>query len=203
MGKKLKASNPEFKVEFNVVKVDVMVLLKSLISPPNTTFFLGLTLAMSKVREIIFGGNIYFDNIVDGVKLISGNLTPFLFLVIGVACLPKPKNEIHEIRHSLLSKLHIALIFIIRFLIIPALGIIAVWLWKKIYGKECVTSPVFRLVLFFPWCLPSSTTFAVLVSMSGYFFEEYGLLIMLQNFACVVLLTFENLVYFVIVGIDD
>ena len=64
--KKLKASNPEFKVEFNVVKVDVMVLLKSLISPPNTTFFLGLTLAMSKVREIIFGGNIYFDNIVDG-----------------------------------------------------------------------------------------------------------------------------------------
>ena len=55
MGKKLKASNPEFKVDFNVVKVDVMVLLKSLISPPNTTFFLGLTLAMSKVREIIFG----------------------------------------------------------------------------------------------------------------------------------------------------
>ena len=53
--KKLKASNPEFKVEFNVVKVDVMVLLKSLISPPNTTFFLRLTLAMSKVREIIFG----------------------------------------------------------------------------------------------------------------------------------------------------
>lgn len=201
--KKLKESNPDFKIEFNVVKVDVMVLLKSLISPPNTAFFLGLTLAMSKVREIIFGGNIYFDNIVDGLKLITGNLTPFLFLVIGVACLPKPKSEIHEIRHSLLSKLHVALIFIIRFLIIPALGIVAVWLWKKIYGKECITSPVFRLVLFFPWCLPSSTTFAVLVNMSGYFFEEYGLLIMLQNFACVVLLTFENLIYFVLIGIDD
>ena len=69
---------------------------------------------------------------------------------------------------------------------------------KRMCDISCIS-----LSSFFPWCLPSSTTFAVLVSMSGYFFEEYGLLIMLQNFACVVLLTFENLVYFVIVGIDD
>ena len=199
---KMKQANPDFEVKFDVVKVDIMVLLKSLISPPNTAFFLGLTLALSKVREIIFGDNIYFQNIVDGFKLITGNLTPFLFLVIGVACLPKPKEEIKEIRHSLLSKLHVALLFIVRFLIIPAIGIFAIWLWKKIYGKECVSSPVFRLVLFFPWCLPSSTTFAVLVSMSGYFFEEYGLLIMLQNFACVILLTLENMIYFLIIGLD-
>ena len=198
----MKQANPDFEVKFDVVKVDIMVLLKSLISPPNTAFFLGLTLALSKVREIIFGDNIYFQNIVDGFKLITGNLTPFLFLVIGVACLPKPKEEIKEIRHSLLSKLHVALLFIVRFLIIPAIGIFAIWLWKKIYGKECVSSPVFRLVLFFPWCLPSSTTFAVLVSMSGYFFEEYGLLIMLQNFACVILLTLENMIYFLIIGLD-
>ena len=68
---------------------------------------------------------------------------------------------------------------------------------KRMCDISCIS-----LNSFFP-LVPSVITFAVLVSMSGYFFEEYGLLIMLQNFACVVLLTFENLVYFVIVGIDD
>lgn len=91
--KKLKTSNPEFKVEFNVVKVDIMVLLKSLISPPNTAFFLGLTLAMNRVREIIFDGNIYFDNIVDGLKLISGNLISLSCHRCGLSSQAKKRNS--------------------------------------------------------------------------------------------------------------
>ena len=197
----VKQTFPEFEPEFKVSQVDIIVLLKSLISPPNTAFFLGLTLALSKVRDLMFGDNVYFDNIMDGFKLITSNLTPFLFLVIGVACLPQPKEEMKELRYSVLTKSHTVVIFLVRFLIIPALGVLAIWFWREVYGKECVTSPVFRLVLFFPWCLPSSTTFAVLVSMSGYFFEEYGYLVLIQNFSCVVLLTLLNMIYFLIIGI--
>lgn len=200
---KMKEENKDFAVKFDVINIDKMLLIKACFSPPNLAFFLGLILAMSKIREIMFDGNIYFANIVDGGKMISSNLTPFLFLVIGVACLPKSPEEkaLEKNRYTLLSKLHIILLFIIRFLIVPALGLLAIWIWKKIYGKECVTSPVFRLVLFFPWCLPSATTFSVLVNMSGYFFEEYGLLVMLQNFSCVILLTVLNMLYFLIIGL--
>ena len=84
--------------------------------------------------------------------------------------------------------------------IVPILGIFAIIFWKNVYGKECESSLVFRLVLFFPWCLPSSTTFSVLVNLTGYFFEEYGYLIMLQNFSCVITLTVLNMIYFLLVG---
>ena len=201
--KKEKQINPNLNIKLSDVKIDIYALIKALLAPPTNSFYLGLILGLSKIREIIFSNNIYWENIIDGINIISGNFTPFLFLVIGVACLPQEKSKEEKKNKNkvfLISKTHVIIIFIVRFIIIPALGILAVFFWKKIYGKECENSLVFRLVLFFPWCLPSSTTFSVLVNLTGYFFEEYGYLIMLQNFSCVITLTILNMIYFLVVG---
>ena len=198
--KKIKENFPNFEGEKSDVNVHKDLILKSLISPPTIGFSLGVLFGVSKLREIIWGGSIYFSNLMDGLDLFQKVLTPFLFLVIGVACMPKSEEEKKNKKPILITKIHFIIIFILRFLIIPFLGILAVFLWKKLYKKECESSTVFRLILFFPWCLPSSTTFSVLVNMSGYFFEEYGYLIMLQNFSCIITLTLLNMIYFFIVG---
>ena len=197
---KIKEQHTNFKGEKSNVHIHKMLILKSLISPPTIGFTIGILLGVSKIRDLIWDGNIYFANLMDGIDFFHKVLTPFLFLVIGVACMPKQEKEKKEKKPILITKIHFIIIFVLRFLIIPFLGILAVFLWKKLYKKECESSTVFRLILFFPWCLPSSTTFSVLVNMSGYFFEEYGYLIMLQNFSCIITLTLLNMIYFFIVG---
>ena len=201
-----KKLDPNFNVKMSNVKIDFFSLLKLLNAPPTNSFYLGLILGLSFIREIIFNSNnIFWFNFIDGINTISNTFSPFLFLVIGVACLPKnkPKKEKSNNNNKkpfLINKTHVVLIFLVRFVIIPIFGILAVWFWKEIYEKEIKTSVVFRLILFFPWCLPSSTTFAVVVNMTGYFFEEYGYLVMLQNFSCIVTLTLLNMIYFLIIG---
>jgi len=198
-----KQLNPNLNITLSKVKIDIFALIKALLAPPTNSFYLGLILGLSYMREIIFSKNIFWENIIDGVNVISGSFTPFLFLVIGVACLPQEKTPEERKQKSkvfLISKSHVVIIFVVRFIIVPILGIFAIIFWKNVYGKECESSLVFRLVLFFPWCLPSSTTFSVLVNLTGYFFEEYGYLIMLQNFSCVITLTVLNMIYFLLVG---
>jgi hypothetical protein len=199
-----KKLDPNFEVKMSEVRVDFFSLLKLLNAPPTNSFYLGLILGLSFIREIIFNSsNIFWFNFIDGINTISNTFSPFLFLVIGVACLPKnKKNEENkkDKKPFLINKTHVLLIFLVRFIIIPILGVLAVWFWREIYAKEIKSSVVFRLILFFPWCLPSSTTFAVVVNMTGYFFEEYGYLVMLQNFSCIVTLTLLNMIYFLIIG---
>ena len=202
-----KKLDPNFNIKMSNVHIDFFSLLKLLNAPPTNSFYLGLILGLSFIREIIFNSNnIFWFNFIDGINTISNTFSPFLFLVIGVACLPKNKpkkeksNNNNNKKPFLINKTHVVLIFLVRFVIIPIFGILAVWFWKEIYEKEIKTSVVFRLILFFPWCLPSSTTFAVVVNMTGYFFEEYGYLVMLQNFSCIVTLTLLNMIYFLIIG---
>jgi len=204
-----KKLDPNFNIKMSDVRLDIFSLLKLLNAPPTNSFYLGLILGLSFIREIIFNSNnIFWYNFIDGINTISNTFSPFLFLVIGVACLPKNKKKEEEEKSNkninkepfLVNKTHVLLIFLVRFIIIPIFGILAVWFWREVYAKEIKSSVVFRLILFFPWCLPSSTTFAVVVNMTGYFFEEYGYLVMLQNFSCIVTLTLLNMIYFLIIG---
>ena len=90
---KIKELHTNFKGEKSNVHVHSMLILKSLISPPTIGFCIGILLGVSRIRDLIWDGNIYFENLIDGLNFFQKALTPFLFLVIGVACMPKSEEE--------------------------------------------------------------------------------------------------------------
>ena len=178
--------------------IEINLFLKKVISPPTISVLFGLILSISKIREIIFDDkNHYWTNLVDGMYTIDKVMVPFLFLLIGLSSASTNGLSMNVP----LTKVHIIIIFVLRFLVIPFLGILVIYIWKEAYGGIVKDSFAFRIILFFPWCLPSAPNMAVIVNLTQYFFEEYGYLILIQNIACVGTLTILYMIYFITVGL--
>lgn len=194
---KLRSMSQSFKgLPSTGIRMDLF--LTKVFSPPTLSVLLGLILSLSSIRELIFNEkNHYFLNIVDGLNTLDKTMVPFLFLLIGLSAASTNGLSMNVP----LKKKHIIIAFILRFLVIPALGLLAIYVWKECYGGVVKDSFAFRIIMFFPWCLPSAPNMAVIVNLTQYFFEEYGYLILLQNIACVVTLTILYMIYFILVGL--
>ena len=194
---KLKLMSSSFK-GIPSTGIDTNLLLTKIFSPPTLSVLLGLILSLSKIRELIFNeSNHYWSNIVDGLYTMDKVMVPFLFLLIGLSSASTKGLSMNVP----LKKTHIIIVFILRFLVIPFLGILVIYIWKEAYGGIVKESFAFRIILFFPWCLPSAPNMAVIVNLTQYFFEEYGYLILIQNISCVVTLTVLYMIYFITVGL--
>ena len=194
---KLKTANQSFK-GLPQGKIDNQILMAKIYAPPTLGVVIGLILSLSNLRLIIFDSkNHYWSNIVDGLNVIDKAMVAFLFLLIGLSSASTNGLSMNVP----LKKKHIIIVFIMRFIIIPGIGLLVIYFWKNVYGKIVEQSLVFRIILFFPWCLPSAPNMAVIVNLTQYFFEEYGYLILLQNLSSVVTLTILYLVYFILIGL--
>ena len=194
---KLKTGNQSFK-GLPQGKIDNQILMAKIYAPPTLGVVIGLILSLSNLRLIIFDNkNHYWSNIVDGLNVIDKTMVAFLFLLIGLSSASTNGLSMNVP----LKKKHIIIVFIMRFIIIPGIGLLVIYFWKNIYKGIVKESLVFRIILFFPWCLPSAPNMAVIVNLTQYFFEEYGYLILLQNVASVVTLTILYLVYFILIGL--
>ena len=194
---KLKTVNQSFK-GLPQGKIDNQILMAKIYAPPTLGVVIGLILSLSNLRLIIFDNkNHYWSNIVDGLNVIDKAMVAFLFLLIGLSSASTNGLSMNVP----LKKKHIIIVFIMRFIIIPGIGLLVIYFWKNVYGKIVEQSLVFRIILFFPWCLPSAPNMAVIVNLTQYFFEEYGYLILLQNVSSVATLTILYLVYFILIGL--
>ena len=194
---KLKIMSSSFKGIPNK-GIDIYLFLTKVVSPPTMSVLVGLIICMSGVRDFVFDAtNHYWSNFVDGISTLERVMVPFLFLLIGLSA-----ASTNGLSMNVPLKInHIIIVFVLRFVIVPALGILAIYVWKECYGGIVKESFAFRIIMFFPWCLPSAPNMAVIVNLTQYFFEEYGYLILLQNVSSVVFLTILYLIYFVSVGL--
>ncbi len=179
-------------------KIDNQILMAKIYAPPTLGVVVGLILSLSNIRLIVFDStNHYWNNIVDGLNIIDKSMVAFLFLLIGLSSASTNGLSMN----NPLKKKHIIIVFIMRFIIVPGLGLLVIYFWKNVYGGIVEQSLVFRIILFFPWCLPSAPNMAVIVNLTQYFFEEYGYLILLQNVSSVATLTILYLIYFILIGL--
>ena len=193
---KLSSDNKSFKKN-KEEKIDINILLGKCVSPPLLAVIIGFILSVSNVREIIFNKNHFWGNILDGLGVIDKVFAPLLILLMGISIASTNGLSMN----SPLTKLHLIMTFVLRFFVIPGIGLIFIFIWKEVYGGVVKESTVFRIIMFFPWCLPCAPNISVIVNLTQYFFEEYGYIILLQNAACIVTLTVLYLIYFVLIGL--
>lgn len=194
----VKTIKPEYELKIEYMKLDILEVFNKCLSPPLVATLIGIILSVSNVRSLIYDTkNNYWSNLVDGVSMIAQTYTPLIFGLMGLSSVTA-NTDISEL---LASKVHVAVIMIIRFLIMPFLGMFNIYMWKEYYGGIVKESTAYRLLMFTHWCLPSASNMTLIINMTKYFGNEYGYLILICNMFCIIGLSVLNLLYFVIVGL--
>lgn len=195
--KNAKNVKPDFELAKHHVPVTLKLILNKIYSPPIVSCFLGLIIGMSGMRNVLFSDNHYITNLVEGINLTFKTTIPLVYMALGISMI-SIKNM--NFMNTPLTKTYIILTFLVRFVIVPCLGYLYVYLWAEYYGGIIATSKVFRISLFFPFCLPATATAAIIINMIKYFGEETGLILFTHNVSTVVSLTILYMLYYVILG---
>lgn len=195
---KIKELNPDFNLNISYLSIKPNDIIKKLLSPPLVAIILGIILSQSKIRRIVYSSsNNYWSNIVDGALVITQAYTPLLFGLMGLSCVTANTNS----SQLLATKTHVAVLLLIRFLIMPFIGMFNIYMWTEYYGGIVKSSIAYRLLMYTHWCLPSASNMTLIISMTQYFGNEYGYLILISNMFCIIGLSILNLIYFVLVGL--
>lgn len=195
---KIKELNPNFNLNISYLSIKPNDIIKKLLSPPLVAIILGIILSQSKIRRIVYSSsNNYWSNIVDGALVITQAYTPLLFGLMGLSCVTANTNS----SQLLATKTHVAVLLLIRFLIMPFIGMFNIYMWTEYYGGIVKSSIAYRLLMYTHWCLPSASNMTLIISMTQYFGNEYGYLILISNMFCIIGLSILNLIYFVLVGL--
>jgi hypothetical protein len=192
----IKNVNQNFVLQSKHFPFSISFIINKVMSPPIIGCFMGLLIGMSGMRDILFSPNHYIANLVEGIYVVTKTTVPFLYTALGISML-SIKNL--NFNNTPLSKKYIIVSFIIRFLILPGIGLVYVYLWKTYYGGIVAESKVFRISMFIPFCLPASATAVVVVNIVDFFREESGLILFCHNISMMVTLTILYLVYFVVI----
>jgi predicted permease len=195
--KMMKKINPDFKLITVKYSLSLMLILKEFHSPPIVSHILGLIIGMSGLREIMFSSNHYISNLLDGLNIMVLPTVPLLYLALGIFMISvKNVNRLN----TPLSKRYLVLSFVHRLIIMPAIGLLYVYLWETYFGGIVAASKVFRISVFIPWCLPCAVTAVVIINMVKFFTEETGIILFAHNSSIIVTLTILYSVYYVVIG---
>ena len=194
----IKKNDPKYELKIDYMKFNVYEVLNKFLSPPLVATIIGIIFSVSNIRNLVFeSSNNYWNNLVDGILMIAQTYTPLIFGLMGLSSVTA-NTDISEL---LASKTHVIVIMIIRFLLMPFLGMFNIWMWTEYYGGIVKESTAYRLLMFTHWCLPSASNMTLIINMTKYFGNEYGYLILICNMFCIIGLSVLNLIYFVIVGL--
>ncbi len=192
----IKKLNYEFELHSNLMNADIFLIINKIHSPAVVGTILGLVIGISGMRNILFSTNHYITNLVEGILVFTRATVPFLYVSVGVSFV-----TIRGFSLDLaVSKKHMLLGIIIRFIIVPGFGLLWTWIWTEFYGGSIKESKVFRISIFIPFCVPSSANLVIITNLLKYFIAESNLLLVGQNITLLVSLTILYLIYFVAVG---
>lgn len=195
----LKKLDPNYRLTSNYMNVNINLILSKIYSPVIVGCILGLIIGLSYTGNILFSTNHYISNLVDGIWLIVKANVPILYLSVGISI--AVSKGMHY--HLIMTKTEIVISFIIRFVIMPGLGILYIHLWKTYYGGIVLQSTVFRIAMFMPFCLPAAASAVVVVNLLKFFSEETGFILLCHNLSLGCFLTVLYMIYFITVGSYD
>lgn len=192
----LKQNFKDFELVIKKEPADFTLVLNKIYSPILLGSILGLVIGLSGMRDILFSSNHYIQNFQEGILVISKAAVPFLYISVGVQFLTMQKIDLN----MTLSKKHIIISLIHRYIIMPGIGLIWVYIWANYYGGMVKDSKVFRIAIFIPFCVPSSANISMIVNLIGYFKEETSVILLVHNLSMLVGLTILYLIYFIVIG---
>jgi predicted permease len=191
----VKAIIPDFKITEYTKKSNI-VIYGRVYYPPIIGCFLGLLIGLSGMRDIVFSSNHYMKNFFDAWSIITVVNVPFIYTAAGVALAATKTIS----RDMILTKKDILLGILIRFVIIPAIGLLWIFIWKTYYGGIVEESKVVRFAMFMPFCLPVAALVVVFFNLVNFYVEETGYQMFVQYISSLVFLTLLFLIYFITLG---
>ena len=197
---KLILNDYEKNINSQKIELKLSILLNRIITAPIISILFGIILVISKNNLIIFNSkNLYWSNLMNGLKLLINTYTPFIFGTMGISCI----NSYYEDKSEIISnKKHILVQLIIKFLLLPFIGIFNIFIWKKFYGGIVKESTAYRLIMYSHWCLPPPANMTLIVHLTGFFGKEFGYLVFICNVFSILGLTILHLIYFILVGLN-
>ncbi len=192
----IKKLNNEFELHSNQMAADISLIINKIHSPAVTGTILGLLIGVSGMRDVLFSSNHYISNLVEGILVLTKATVPFLYVSVGISFV-----TVKGLNLGIpVNKKHIIISFIVRFIIMPGVGLLWTWIWATFYGGIIRESRVFRISLFIPFCVPSSANMVVIVNIIKYFVEEANIILVYQNISLLIILTILYVIYFVAIG---
>jgi hypothetical protein len=187
---------PNFKLTSPQTAFSMQIVLKFLFIPAIVGCIIGLFVGLSHMRDILFSTNHYITNLVDGIYILTRATVPIMYVPIGVGFV-STKGLTMQLP---ISKKYILISFIVRFVIIPGIGYIYVYLWYTYYGGAIATSKVLRITMFIPFCVPSTANLVVMTNIVRFFMEETAFILLIHNAFLIISLPTLYMIYFIIVG---
>jgi predicted permease len=191
----VKALNPEFKLTEYAKKSNIVIYGK-VYYPPIIACFLGLLIGLSGMSDIVFSANHYLKNFFDAWPVITVLTVPFIYATAGFVLASTKSIS----RDMILTKKDILVGMLIRFIIIPGIGLLWIFIWKNYYGGIVEESKVIRFSMFIPFSLPVAATLIVFLNLVNFYIEETGLHISVQYVSSLIFLTVLFLIYFILLG---
>ena len=115
----IKKLNNEFELHPCLMKADLALIINKIHSPAVVGTILGLIIGISGIREVLFSSNHYITNLVEGILVLTRATVPFLYLSVGISF----KTNRGFSLYLPVSKKHMLVGMIIRFIIVPGCGL--------------------------------------------------------------------------------
>ena len=193
------SNDNSYQYKPEVVKLELSFYINKAIAPPIMSIIIGIIMVISKTRLILFNTeSLYWTNITDGLTVLMNTYTPLLFCLLGSLC----KNANTDSSFLIISKQHVIVILVIKFLFLPFIGMLYIYIWRECFGGIIKSSVAYRLIMFSNWCLPSPPNMTLIINILRFFSDEFGYLIFISTVACIIGLTLLHLIYFILVGLD-
>jgi predicted permease len=189
----------QIEPEFNIAKYtkkSILVILGRVYYPSIIASFMGMIIGLSGMSNILYSTNHYLSNFFEGLSIISVLNVPFIYVAAGYIMASSSKVT----RDMVLTKKHILISLIVRFIIIPGIGMLWIYLWVTYYGGIVKESKVIRFSMFIPFCLPVAANTQVFLNLVNYYTKESAYQIFIQYVLSLILLAGLFLVYFVTLG---